>query len=192
MSSIRLFILWSFDELGPMHGHRLRLEAERNLVHLWTDISVGAVYGAMKRLASEGLLRESGREQEGNRPTRQLYEITDEGRVAFAALRQAGLSEVWFKFDPFDLALTRTDPSTLDALPSVLATRLEKVKEMLADCRRIIEGAREYIGVAKLWALRHNEYRLEAEVAYLTDLLSAADDIVSDERNPKPRKQKPR
>ena len=94
MSSIRLFILSSFAELGPMHGHRLRLEAERNRVHLWTDISVGAVYGAMKRLASEGLLREAGREREGNRPTRQLYEITEEGRLALAALQRAGLSEV--------------------------------------------------------------------------------------------------
>ena len=51
-----------------MHGHRLRLQAEHNRVNLWTDITVGAVYGAMKRLAAEGLLRESGREQEGNRP----------------------------------------------------------------------------------------------------------------------------
>ncbi|MBC7808561.1 MAG: PadR family transcriptional regulator, partial [Akkermansiaceae bacterium] len=123
MSSIRLFILSSFAELGPMHGHRLRLEAEHNHVHLWTDISVGAVYGAMKRLASEGLLRESGREREGNRPTRQLYEITAEGHLALATLRKEGLRDVWFKYDPFDLALTRTDPGSLDTLPSVVAER---------------------------------------------------------------------
>ena len=60
MSSIRLFILSSFAEHGPMHGHLLRLVAERMRVPLWTDISVGAVYGAMKRLAAEGLLREFG------------------------------------------------------------------------------------------------------------------------------------
>jgi DNA-binding PadR family transcriptional regulator len=192
MSSIRLFILSSFAEFGPMHGHRLRLEAENNRVHLWTDISVGAVYGAMKRLASEGLLRASGQEREGNRPTRQLYEITDEGRVALAALRRAGLRDVWFKFDPFDLALTRADPHALDALPSVLAERLEKTQALLADAQKKIEGARDYVGVAKQWALRHTEYRLKAEVAYLTDLLAAAHDVVADERHPRPRKAKPR
>ncbi len=192
MSSIRLFILSSFAELGPMHGHRLRLEAEHNRVHLWTDISVGAVYGAMKRLASEGLLREAGREREGNRPTRQLYEITEEGRIALAALRRAGLSEISLKFDPFDLALTLTDPDTQDTLPSVLAERLGGVQASLIELRQIMEGAREYIGVAKQWALRHTEYRLEAEVAYLTALLDAAADIVSDERNPGPRKIKER
>lgn len=191
MSSIRLFILSSFAELGPMHGHRLRLEAERNRVHLWTDISVGAVYGAMKRLAAEGLLRESGREREGNRPTRQVYEITEAGHHALAELRREGLRDVWFKSDPFDLALTRTDPGTLDTLPSVLAERLDTVRALLAESKRVNEGAREYIGLAKQWALRHTEYRLEAEVAYLTDLLTAATDIVADERNPRPRKPKP-
>ena len=174
-----------------MHGHRLRLEAERYRVPLWTDVSVGAVYAAMKRLAGEGLLRESGREREGNRPTRQVYEITEEGRRALAAERRAGLSEVWFKYDPFDLALTRMDPDTLDMLPSVLAKRLDKAQALLAETRRINEGARDYVGLAKQWALRHTEYRLEAEVTYLTALLAAAADIVADERNPRPRKPKP-
>ena len=190
MSSIRLFILSSFAELGPMHGHRLRLEAERNRVHLWTDITVGAVYGAMKRLSSEGLLREAGREREGNRPVRQLYEITDEGHAALAELRRQGLSEIDFKFDPFDLALTRPDPESLDALPSVLSERLDGMRARLAQIKQIGEEAREYIGVAKQWALRHFEYRLEAEIAYLTALLAAAPDIVSDERHPRPRKIK--
>ncbi|MBC8143720.1 MAG: helix-turn-helix transcriptional regulator [Armatimonadetes bacterium] len=183
MSSIRLFILSSFDELGAMHGHRLRLEAEHKRVHLWTDISVGAVYGAMKRLEAEGLLRESGREREGNRPTRQLYEITETGRDALDMLRRTELSEVWFKPDPFDLALTRMDSTSLETLPSVLAERLATVKARLAESRRVREEAHDRIGLAKQWALRHTEYRLEAEITYLTDLLKVADDIVADERN---------
>ena len=180
MSSIRLFILSSFAEHGPMHGHRLRLQAEENHVTLWTDITVGAVYGAMSRLASEGLLREARQEKEGNRPTRQLYEITDDGRRVLRDLRRQGLSEVWFKYDPFDLALTRADAELRDTLPATLAERLERVRAMLAEARRVNEGARPHVGVGKQWALRHTEYRLEAEVAYLTDLLAAAPDIVAE------------
>ena len=56
MSAIRLFILSSLAEFGPSRGHHLRLETERTRVHMWTDMSGGAVYGAMKRLALEGLL----------------------------------------------------------------------------------------------------------------------------------------
>ena len=188
MSPIRLFILSSFATLGPMHGHRLRLEAEEKHVHLWTDISVGAVYGAMKRLAAEGLLREAGQERAGNRPTRQLYEISDDGRRALAELRREGLSDVWFKYDPFDLALTRSDPDELETLPSALAERLGRARGVLAEREQLNAWVPEHTGLAEEWALRHSVYRLEAEVAFLTDLLAAADDIVADERNPRPRK----
>jgi DNA-binding PadR family transcriptional regulator len=191
MSSIRLFILSSFAELGPMHGHRLRLEAELEHVHLWTDISVGAVYGAMNRLVAEGLLRKLKSERKGKRPPRQLYEITEEGQRELAVLRKAGLSEVWFKYDPFDLALTRTDPDTVDMLPSVLAERLDKVRALLTKSKRINEQARDSITLAEEWAVRHTQYRLEAEIAYLTDLLAAASKIVADKRKPHPRKLVP-
>jgi DNA-binding PadR family transcriptional regulator len=189
MSSIRLFILSSFDQLGPMHGHRLRIEAERRHVHFWTDITVGAVYGAMKRLEAEGLLREAGQEQVGNRPQRQLYEITEAGRLALKELRREGLSEIWFKYDPFDLALTRTDRNELDRLPSVLAARLAKVQALLDERRRHNEDVSSHFSLAKEWALRHSIYRLEAELAYLTDLLNVVDDIVADEQKPRPHEE---
>lgn len=126
-------------------------------------------------------MQEAGQHREGNRPTRQLYEITDAGRHALAELRREGLSEVWFKYDPFDLALTRRDPASLDDLPTILAQRLEKARALLADKRKLSEKARATVGLAKQWALRHTEYRLEAEVAYLSDLLEAARDIMSEE-----------
>ncbi|MGE0734414.1 MAG: PadR family transcriptional regulator [Alphaproteobacteria bacterium] len=190
MSSIRLFILSSFADLGPMHGHLLRMEAEQRYVSFWTDIPVGAVYGAMKRLATEGLLREAGREKAGNRPTRQLYEITEAGRRALADLRREGLTEIRFKYDPFDLALTRSDRAELDALPALLSDRLARMTALLEARRRMIAQALPYIGVAQEWALRHTERRLEAEVGYLTELVGAVATIVADERRPSARKVK--
>ncbi|HUO89727.1 MAG TPA: PadR family transcriptional regulator [Rhizomicrobium sp.] len=180
MSSIRLFVLSVVAEFGPVHGHLIRQFAERMQAPLWTDISVGAIYGAINRLASEGLLRETKQERAGNRPTRQLYEITEEGRRALDELRREGLSEIWFKPDPFDLALTRIDRKIAKTLPAILAKRLEAVRAMLAERRKAIEAARPTVGVAKLWVLRHGEYRLEAEVAYLTDLLKDASAIAND------------
>ena len=180
MSSIRLFVLSTVAELGPVHGHLIRLMAERMQAPLWTDISVGALYGAINRLASEGLLRETAQERAGNRPTRQLYEITEEGRRALDALRREGLSEVWFKPDPFDLALVRLDKKTGKALPAILAKRLETVRAMLAERKRVSAEVGIKAGLGKFWILRHSEYRLQAEVDYLTDLLKAAHDIAND------------
>ena len=165
-----------------MHGHLLRAIAEKMKVPLWTDISVGAVYGAMKRLAGEGLLREQRSEREGNRPTRQIYEITDEGRRVLDELRREGLREVWLKPDPFDLELTRMDAKTQKQFPAIIAERLKNVRAVLAERKRLHEEIRDHVGPSKQWAFRHGDYRLEAEIAYLTDLLNDAMSLVAEDR----------
>ena len=182
MSSIRLFVLSSFADFGPMHGHLLRSIAEKMQVPLWTDISVGAVYGAMKRLAVEGLLREQRSEREGNRPTRQIYEITDEGRRVLDELRRDGLRDVWFKPDPFDLALTRMDAKTQKQFPSLIAERLKAVRAMLDARKQVSESIRGHVAPSKQWAMRHGEMRLEAEIAYLNELLKDSKSIVAEDR----------
>ena len=192
MSSIRLFILSSFADFGPMHGHLLRSIAEKMKVPLWTDISVGAVYGAMKRLAGEGLLREQRSEREGNRPARQIYEITEEGRRVLDQLRHDGLREVRFKPDPFDLALTRMDAKTQKQFPSIIAERLKTVRAMLAERKSMNEAIRTHVTPSKQWAMRHGEIRLEAEIAYLSELLKDAKSIVSEDRAALVRKFKAR
>jgi DNA-binding PadR family transcriptional regulator len=180
MSSIRLFILSSFDLLGPMHGHRLRLEAENRYVSLWTDITVGAVYGAMSRLAEEGLLRQIGEEREGKRPVKQIYEITDEGRRLLAELRHTGLTDIWYKHDPFDLALVRLDPGSAAELPALLDVRLKSLEAQLVEATRINAWAAPYIGITKRSALKHGQHRLRAEIAYLREVLEDIDAIVAE------------
>lgn len=169
-----------------MHGHRVRLEAERKYVHLWTDISVGAVYGAIKRLAAEGLLTEVRSESQGKRPVRQLYAITELGRDALAELRSHGLKDIWFKFDPFDLSLTSTDPGQLDLLPITIANRLAAVRELLERTQVVNENARPHLTLSEEWALSHSDYRLQAEVRWLEDLIDAMPEIIADKRAPRP------
>ena len=180
MSSIRLFILSSFDLLGPMHGHRLRIEAENRYVSLWTDITVGAVYGAMARLATEGLLRQTGEERDGKLPVRQIYDITDEGRRVLADLRRAGLTDIWYKHDPFDLALVRLDPASAAELPGLLDARMKALEAQLAEATRINAWAAPYIGVTKRSALKHGQHRLRAEIAYLQEVLEDMDAILAE------------
>ena len=51
-------------------------------------------------------------------------------------------------------------------------------------------AAHDFVGLAKQWALRHTKYRLEAEIAYLTDPLAAVPEIVAAERLSRPGKPK--
>ena len=182
MSSIRLFVLDALARRGDMHGHQLRLLAEEEHVHLWTDISVGALYGALKRLAGEGLLAEVRTEREGGYPERQVYGITDEGRVALAGLQQAALEQVVLKPDPFDLGLSRPDPDRLDDLPAALAARLATLHHLLADEQARTRRARPHLSVGETHAMLHLEHRIRAEITWHESLLAAAAELVADER----------
>ncbi|MGA9872181.1 MAG: PadR family transcriptional regulator [Rhodococcus sp. (in: high G+C Gram-positive bacteria)] len=181
MSSIRLFVLGSLAQRGEMHGHQLKLLAEEERVHMWTDISVGSLYGALKRLHAEGLTADVRTEHEGNFPARQVYAITSDGRAALARLRASGLSEFVLRPDPFDLALTRLDPDRLDVLPEIIDTRLALLNELLRTTVETNARARPHLTLAEIFALEHREKRLRAEVEWHQELISALPDIVSDE-----------
>jgi DNA-binding PadR family transcriptional regulator len=182
VSSIRLFILDALARRGEMHGHQLRLLAEQEHVHLWTDISVGALYGALKRLAGEGLLTEVRTEREGSYPERQVYGITPAGRESLASLQAAALAQVSFKPDPFDLALSRSDPNRLDDLADAVGARLHTLQTLLAETEQANNRARPYLSVAETHALQHREHRLRAEVAWHQELIGAMPAVVADER----------
>lgn len=182
MSSIRLYLLDAFARHGELHGHQLRLLAEQEHVHLWTDFSVGALYGALKRLAGEGLLVEVRTEREGSYPERQVYAITEAGHAVLDGLHREHLEHVAFKPDPFDLALSRPDPTRLDELPDALAARLAALRRLLEDTERQNARARPYLSLGETHALLHREHRLRAELAWHEALAEALPDVIADER----------
>lgn len=182
MSAIRLFILGSLELHGPMHGHQLRLLAEEEHVDTWTDISVGSLYGAIKRLATEGLIEELRVEREGSYPPRQVWGITQEGRVAAGVLRMAALREIVLKPDPFDLALSRLDPDHLDDLPRLLDARLAALRAMLADLEAHYAAIERYLTEAEKLATNHRAYRLRAEIDWHSLLIDRLAIVIEDER----------
>ena len=181
MSSVRLYILGALAVEGPMHGHQLRLLAEKEHVHYWTDISVGSLYGVIKRLAAEGLISELRVEREGNYPERQVYEISAAGRTALAVLRQDGLGTVVFKPDPFDLAMSRLDPHSIDAVEATLRSRVATFESMLADSEAQRARADQYLTANERFVLSHKTVRLRAEIDWHNALLSELPQIIADE-----------
>lgn len=181
MSSVRLYVLGALDVEGPMHGHQLRLLAEREHVHYWTDISVGSLYGVIKRLAAEGLISELRVEREGNYPERQVYEISPAGRAALAGLRREALSTVVFRPDPFDLAMSRLDPDTLDGVAETLETRIATLERMLAESEAQRAKADRYLTVNERFMLSHKSARLRADLDWHHALVSELPAIIADE-----------
>jgi DNA-binding PadR family transcriptional regulator len=181
MSSVRLYILGALAERGPMHGHQLRLLAEEEHVHFWTEVSVGSLYGAIKRLAAEGLIEELRVEREGNYPERQVYGISESGTAALAVLRRRGLSTVVVKPDPFDLAMARLDPEGLDEIASTLETRVAALRAMLAESEAQRARADQYLTVTERFVLSHKSARLTADIEWHEALISELPHIIADE-----------
>ncbi len=182
VSSIRVFLLGSLAERGPMHGHQLRLLAEKERVHMWTDFHVGAIYGALKRLTAEGLVEQVRVEREGARPERQIVRITDAGRTSLGVMRQETLSRFELRPDPFDLAMARLDRDDLDGLPAVLGARRAAIQADLERHRSAADRADKYLSIAERHVLQHASARLQAELDWLDGLLTDLPAILADER----------
>ena len=187
MSSIRLFILGSLDERGPMHGHALRLLAEEEHVDEWAEVSPGAIYGAIKRLAAEGLIQTARVERDGNYPERQVYAITDAGIRSLFQIRRHALDTIVYRSDPFDLAMARLGVDDLDSLQETLETRLARYREREAAEATTIERIGTYLTLTEKHVMRHDLHRAQAEIAWLEELLAALPEIVADEKARKAR-----
>jgi DNA-binding PadR family transcriptional regulator len=180
VSSIRLFILGALELEGDMHGHQLRQLAEKEHIDMWTDITVGSLYGALKRLAAEDLIEEVRTEREGSYPERQVWHITQAGSIALSALREQGLSDIVFKPDPFDLAFARFDLAKVEVLPDIIGARLGRLRAMLIESEAHTKGIKQYLSVGELHVMKHRGDRLRTEIAWHEDLLKSLPEIISD------------
>jgi len=181
VSSIRLFILGALADEGEMHGHQLRQLAELEHIDMWTDITVGALYGAIKRLAAEDLIEEARVEREGSYPERQVWRVTPAGLTALAAVRRGGLREIVLKPDPFDLAISRLDKSTLDEIPSTVEARLSALRTMLVQEHAHTLSIAKFLTQVEFLVMQHRAERIRAEVTWHEELLRQLPEIIQDE-----------
>ena len=187
MSSIRLFILGSLTERGPMHGHGLRLLAEEEHVEEWADVTPGAIYGAIKRLAAEGLIEPLRVEREGNYPERQVYAITPQGTESLRTIRTDALETIVYRPDPVDLALARLGEENLEDLREVLEARLAEFRARAAHEEIHIGKIGHYLTLTEKHVTRHDLHRFRAEIAWHEEMLAALPEIIADEKSRKAR-----
>lgn len=170
-----------------MHGHAIRLLAEEEHIDNWTDFGPGAVYGAIKRLAVEGLIAEVRTERDGNYPERSVYEITAAGAETLDEIRRETLDTIVYRHDPFDLAMARLDPDGLDSIETVLQERLTRFRALQDDLERHIEKIRRHLNITEVHVMRHQHHRLAGEIAWHEELIANLPAIIDDEKSRKGR-----
>lgn len=168
---VRLLILGLLAG-GPMHGHQIRRTAEMTGVENWGGVKVGALYGMLHRLESEGLVNPVRTEQSGNRPRRTVYAITNAGRSELAIHRDRALTQPVLHSTTVSAALKW--PSGLDAesLSSRLTARRTALAAKLTELRasRELHEREGHLSAASLAGYRRSELQLEAELAWHDEL----------------------
>jgi DNA-binding PadR family transcriptional regulator len=98
-TTTRLVVLGAVHQFQPVHGYFLRRELLTWHVDEWANIQPGSIYNALRSLAKDGYVVESGTEADGKRPERTTYRMTAEGEVEFLQLLRHALWTV----ENFDL-----------------------------------------------------------------------------------------
>jgi DNA-binding PadR family transcriptional regulator len=154
-----------------MYGHQIRRVAQIDRTELWTDIRQGSLYGALHRMAAEGVIETVRTEQEGNMPARTVYQITDVGRAELEAIRDRALRETRIRPDPVDLALQNVAGMPEEDLRIVMQQRRAAIAAELASWQHLQDTAAPYLSPVEALAFRHTLLRLEAELAWHDEFL---------------------
>jgi DNA-binding PadR family transcriptional regulator len=171
MNPTRLFVLGALAKHGPMYGHQIRRDARMDRADLWSDVRPGSLYGALHRLAAEGLIEPVRTEQSGHLPARTVYAITAEGQRELRALRAEALQEVGLRPDPVDLALVMSGDLDDDVLRGYIEDRIRALRSQAACYAHHGERVWPDQTVADDLVLEHARLRIEAELAWHQMLL---------------------
>lgn len=185
--STRLVILGLLCE-RDLYGYEIKQIIEERMSD-WTSIAFGSIYFALGKLSEEGFIEEAATEQEGARPSRTVYRITETGRAEFMRL----LREVWQEVEPIffavDIGLYFMHALPIEEVKGYLRARVAQLDEKLRylathrteQLARIEEhlsepgvaamlGGQILIRVAAVFD--HGEAHLRAELAWTQDLLA--------------------
>jgi len=113
------------------HGYQINEFIERQLCDVVT-MKKPTAYALLDRLAGDGYISVHI-EQEGNRPPRKVYTITDAGRALFDDLLQANLSSLETPVFNDDIGLMFLNHLPHERIIDLLRQRLRKLERVLEN-----------------------------------------------------------
>jgi DNA-binding PadR family transcriptional regulator len=176
----RLFILGALTKHGPMYGHQLRRDARLDRTQMWSEVRPGSLYGALHRLAAEGLIEPLRTEQDGQLPARTVYGITPEGTRELRVLRAEALHAVRIQPDPVDLALAMSGELGEDTLRGYFEDRVRALTAQAAQFDHKRERAWPDQTVADDLVIEHARLRIAAELSWHREVLDRLGKLTAD------------
>ena len=168
-------MLATLDRLGEAHGHEVTREAAIDRTENWAHVSQGALYSALRRCETDGLIEPVRTEQVGKFPARTVFRLTDAGRDALARTRSEAWRRTGLAPDPFDLALSVADGQDPEELRGAIEHRVGHYVEALAQLRREFEVLHDRLEPTAVAVFEHVMMRHETEIAWHRRLLERVD-----------------
>jgi len=155
----------------PLHGYEIKHIIEESMGD-WTNIQFGSIYFALNKLKKDGFLKIAGKEKQGGRPSRLIYEITENGMLEF----KKQLETLWGEYDrqyfSLDIALFFLNELPRDKAVSGIEKRMaftRKALEHIAGHEETELKRPEVPAVAQA-IFSHTRIHMEAELRWLEEL----------------------
>jgi DNA-binding PadR family transcriptional regulator len=150
---------------GKAHGYQIN-DYIAHATSSYTDLKKSTTYYTLENLEKDGYV-EHDVERKGKRPERRVYEITENGRLYFLNLLRNHLRDYTRTYYEDDVSIAFMDKLPTAEVRQLLTEKYEKVQAL-------INLFREHPGHGRNWhyVIRHNIAHLEADLAWLNDILS--------------------
>lgn len=170
--TVRLVILALLRD-KPLYGYEIKQIIEEHMSD-WTSIAFGSIYFALNKLSEEGFIEKIQVEQQGKRPSREVYQITEAGREEFKRL----LREVWKDLErqyySIDVGLAFSDALPPEEIRGYMQERVRQLEYILhyLDGHEADELSRENMPPMAKAVFDHSRVHYQAELAWTKDLLN--------------------
>ena len=167
----RLLILGVLHR-GDFHPYEIKRRLEAAMVECYTDVDVGTLYYAVRKLEKQGFIAEVAQERVARGGMRTIYRITPEGRAEF----RDGLHAQFDVEGPVPqtlygalLFLHLADRATVE---NALRRRIARLDELIAKLKPIREQFAARLSTGGDHLLNHLDQQRRLDRAWVRDLLA--------------------
>jgi DNA-binding PadR family transcriptional regulator len=142
----------------PMHPYEMAQTLRARAKHESVKLNYGSLYGVVEGLEKRGLVSAVGTRQEGRRPQRTVYEITEAGKVEMNEWLSELVSVPVKEYPQFEAALSFLHGLPPDEAVPLLELRCRALEVRLDQLEAACEGALKR-GVPRLFMVE-TEYQI--------------------------------
>lgn len=162
-----LTLLWE----RPMHPYEMSMTLRERRKDETVRLNFGSLYSVVEGLEKRGLIEAASTEREGNRPTRTVYRITDDGATEAVDWLSDLVRTPVKEFPQFEAALSFLPLLPPDDVARLLRMRAASVRTTLTSLETTVDEARRQ-GLPRIFTLEA-EYEiglLRAELDFVVGL----------------------